>query len=561
MKATKKIVCLTLAIVMAGLAFIMPVSAAQTLPLVMVNGIGSTPLYKNVDTAEEKLVFSADDAFIEGLITDVGGAFVSSLIQYGIAKKDYNKFADTFFPAVNKYIADLGYNIDGTPVNDTVGYKENFKPMSEYTEEEKAILSEFTYAYAEKYGEENVYNFCYDWREDPITIAAELADFIDTVSPNGKVNVVGMSMGANIVLAYIATYGGSRLNNVVFAAPAWQGTSLFGNVVTNNLEIDIFTVENYLVQLANVSAVTHITAFIISYIASEKGLSHEYFGDINAVLQNINPRVYTDTFIPYFAGMPGLWALVPQEDYEAGKEFIFDNHEIAIDPAYEAKLDAYHEIQGNAKQIIEDAKKDGMKFSIVCGYNCQMIPLSDEYESSDTIIDTALMSGGATCAKYLQAHDDWGKVYSQKIKDGHNHVSWDAKVDASTAMFPENTWFIKNLQHNGFSTENGSLDVVMWLLGQTKQPTVTTDKENYPQFFLYNTYKKTTKAMPYDEILGDLDGSGSVNTIDARLALKIAAGQVKATETQMLLGDIDENGTIATTDAADILKIAAGIYA
>ena len=65
--------------------------------------------------------------------------------------------------------------------------------------------------------------------------------------------------------------------------------------------------------------------------------------------------------------------------------------------------------------------------------------------------------------------------------------------------------------------------------------------------------------MPYDEILGDVDGSGSVNTLDARLALKIAAGQVRATEAQMLLGDIDEDGQIATTDAADILKIAAGI--
>ena len=431
--------------------------------------------------------------------------------------------------------------------------------MSEYTEEEKAILSEFTYAYAEKYGEENVYNFCYDWPEDPITIAAELSEFIETVSPNCKVNVVGMSMGANIVLAYMATQECAKLNNVVFAAPAWQGTSMFGNVVTNNVEIDIFAVENYLVQMANVSAVTNITAFIISYIASQKGLSHEYFGDINAVLQNINPRLYTDTFIPYFAGMPGLWALVPQEDYEAGKKFIFEDHEIEIDSAYEKKLDDYHKIQGNAKQVVENAKKQGVKFSIVCGYNCQMIPISDEYVSSDTIIDTELMSGGANCAKYLQAHDDWDTIYTQKIKDGHNHVSWDSKVDASTAMFPENTWFIKNLQHNGFNTENGSLDVVMWLLSQTKQPTVTTDKENYPQFFLYNTYKRTTKAMPYDEVLGDLDGSGSVNTIDARLALKIAAGQVKATEAQMLLGDIDENGTIATTDAADILKIAAGI--
>lgn len=42
MKATKKIVCLALAIVLAGLALVMPVSAAKTTPLIIVDGINST---------------------------------------------------------------------------------------------------------------------------------------------------------------------------------------------------------------------------------------------------------------------------------------------------------------------------------------------------------------------------------------------------------------------------------------------------------------------------------------------------------------------------------------
>ena len=44
MKATKKIVCLALAIVMSVLAFVMPVVAADELPLVIVDGFNSTKL-------------------------------------------------------------------------------------------------------------------------------------------------------------------------------------------------------------------------------------------------------------------------------------------------------------------------------------------------------------------------------------------------------------------------------------------------------------------------------------------------------------------------------------
>ena len=66
MKATKKILCITLALVVAGLALIMPISASSAdLPVIVVDGIGTTPLYQNFGTPEEKLVF--DDATIEAM--------------------------------------------------------------------------------------------------------------------------------------------------------------------------------------------------------------------------------------------------------------------------------------------------------------------------------------------------------------------------------------------------------------------------------------------------------------------------------------------------------------
>ena len=562
MKAIKRIVCLTLAIVMAGLAFVMPVSAAGATPLIMIDGIGTTKLYKNFGTAKEELIFSGDDAFVEKMVKDIGGALFDGFIRFGLGKKDYEALAKKILPTVNEYVKDLGFKPDGTPVDPTVGFYRTEKPLSEYTKKEKEGISTFAKAYAKKHGSKYVYNFTYDWRDDPVKIADELNTFIKNIKAKTnckRLNMVAMSMGSTIALSYLNKYGGSSLKNIVFAAPAWQGTSIVGNVLTNNLKIDIFAVENYLVQLANGSATTHIAATFISYLASDEGLSREYFAEFNEFATGLLPYTYTETFLPYFAGMPGLWSLCPAEDYEDAKDFIFDSHDVKINAAYEKKIDKYHRIQVNAKKTIKNVLRDGANFYIVCGYNCQIVPISEEYYSSDGVIDTEYMSGGATCAKYLQSGKDWGRLYTQKIKDGHNHVSWDAKVDASTCMFPEYTWFIKNQQHNNYMLENGTMDIVLWLLGSSKRVTVTTDVKNYPQFWLHNTYKRTSKPMEIDEVLGDLNNSSAVNTVDARIALKLASGQATPTDAQLIIGDIDEDGKFTTEDARAILCFAAGL--
>lgn len=566
MKATKKIVCLALAIVMSVLAFVMPVVAADELPLVIVDGFNSTKLYTDFGTENQKEAFFGSDTDIEAMITDVGGAFCMGLIQYGMNHKDFEAFGNCFIPALNKYFEPIAYNTDGTPKNE-LGYYVTDKTISEYTEEEKAnLFTSFVLETAKKYGEDNTYSFSYDWRKSPIEVAEELNAFINYVRAQEgckKVNVAAMSMGSTIMLSYLDEFGGRRINNCVFASPAWQGTSLVGNLFSGNIEIDIFAVENYLVKSADVSATTHIAAYIISYIASYEGLSHEYFGDINAAIQGVNPYIYRDSIIPLMSGMPGMWALVPGEDYEAAKDFLFPE---GIDPNLEAIIAPYNSVdennlgvQARAKEIIEAAEDDGMRFSIVCGYNRQMVPISSDYEQSDEVIDVKYMTGGANCALYLQAHDDWAQIYTQKIKDGHNHISWDYKIDMSTAMFPEQTWLIKNMSHSDYNADNGTLDTVIWLLTADEQYTVHTDKENHPQFSLYNTYKRHVTPITLDGLLGDVDNSGAVNTLDAKLALKIAAGQLKATDYQLEVGDIDEDGEITTVDVRYILHIAGEI--
>lgn len=568
MKAFKKVLCITLALMLAGLALMAPVAAATDVPLIVVQGFAAIPLVKNAGTEQEVQVFPPENLATDGNVAKLTTALITGFIEYGANGANWDSFGKRVLPIVKDMLADIAYNTDGTPVNDNVTHETYDEPMSSYTEEEKkTIFTAFGLKYAEQYNEDLVYAFGYDWRQSPIDCADQLNDFISYVKArtgSNKVNVVAISQGSAVTLAYLAQYGGSDINNLVFASPAWQGTSLAGDAFTGNIDIDVYAFENFMVGMSDGSATTHIMAVILSSFATSEEFTEEWFLILEKAIEGMEPRIYSDIIVPMLAGMPGLWCLVPNDYYSDAKAFLFPD---GVDADLEAKIDAYNEIQTNAKQVIEDAEATGMKFAIVCGYNRQIAPINDNLNTSDMVVDTKYASGGATCADYLTAFSDWdfgGKgAYKQAKPDGHYHISWDYKVDASTCMFPEQTWFIKNLQHVAYGTYegDGTCDIVMWLLSMKKQHTVFTDKENYPQFSLYNTYKRFTKGINVDTCLGDVNHDYLITTADARLALKMAAGlkDIPEDEDKKIIIDANEDGEISTDDARFILCWAAGI--
>jgi len=93
---------------------------------------------------------------------------------------------------------------------------------------------------------------------------------------------------------------------------------------------------------------------------------------------------------------------------------------------------------------------------------------------SDYFVDTELGSFGATCAPIESPFPFW---YRQKINDGHNHISPDRLVDASTCVLPEQTWFTYNTLHG----INGDYSGWWTWFKETDNPTVFSN-ERYPQF-------------------------------------------------------------------------------
>jgi len=69
----------------------------------------------------------------------------------------------------------------------------------------------------------------------------------------------------------------------------------------------------------------------------------------------------------------------------------------------------------------------------------------------------------------------------------------------------------------------------------------------------------TVAVTAFDILLGDLNGDGKVNNLDASFALKYDAGITDLTAEQKARGDINGDGRVNNLDATVILKIDAGV--
>lgn len=532
-------------------------------PLIVIKGFAAVPLVKNAGTADEAVVFPTESNDSEAVLKEVIAAIVKGSYKK-IADNSWAEFAKEIIPVFTDMFGDLAYNLDGTPVYPEITNKTYDTSLAGYTSDEKEeVASIIGVLYGKELKDELVYSFGYDWRESPIDSAAELNTFIEKVKAEtgiDQVNIYAHSMGAAVALAYLSEYGAadnySSVNNVVFASPAWQGTSLIGNAFTGNISVNGITLESYLVQLSKGSSVAYLASLFISTLATLNGLTEDYVPALNRMINGMLPTLYSDLVMPIFAGMPGIWSMIPADYYDDAKVFMFPD---GMDAGFENKLDAYNAIQKNAKSIISDAMSNGVRFADICAYNKQIVPIAGRYcETSDGVIDTVYSSGGAICSPYLTTFE---KDYTQAIYDGHNHVSEGLEIDASTCMFPEQTWFYRTLDHSGYKESDGTTDLTMWLLLMYKQFNVYTDAENYPQFLKYNTFDNKVEPQSYKDngMRGDVNNDGKVTTDDARITLQVAARLTTLNGYQYSKAEVTGDGSITTDDARLILQAAASL--
>lgn len=429
-------------------------------PVIYVAALGSATLYQNAGTEDEKVVFRPETDTYVKMIAKLIVPLFSLIIT-----RDYDAFADALIPAAMEVFGPLANNEDGTSTADITTKQE--------------LPSDPTH------GLDYSYYYGYDFRADPIETAKGLDEYIDAVcelTGHDKVRLRASSMGGVITMAYLEQYGTEKIKSVIFQCCPIKGTALAGDLYCGNLVIEEEAVYRYgiydlplLIQGEGADILVGIVEILY-----RSGILGKIINVIDVLLENCGERIFDEMLIPVFKANCGIWSFVPDEYYETAKEFMLGsnpNNDLL------SRIDYYHyNVQGKADEILNGVVESGVPVMILAAYNVQRTPIIPTWKNdSDETVDTKYASVGATVADLGETLSDG---YEQKVKDGHNHMSADNRIDASTCALPENTWFVKDMLH--CKTHAGHRAFYRWFFENDNNPEILNVHSNpdYPQFLL-----------------------------------------------------------------------------
>lgn len=536
----------TLAVSVAVPAFA-AVTKADANPILIVSGFTEYVL-QNTETGEN--AFPHNTEKIVSTVTAVAPSLLT-LLASERTQADYDAFCDAALPTINEMFDSIACNPDGTVKHPEVQLEFQFPESvatygAETVGQADAFDKDILYGAIDAVGADKVYIYGLDWRMNPLDVADEINDWVQhikEVQNCDKVSIAGISMGGAMVSAYLAKYGTDDVSNVTMISSAFTGLSYIGELYQGNVQID----EDGLYNMLNAA----LGADTLSRIFGSTGLVKQVIALIDDLYAAEQDRIFTECLVPAFGYNPGMWAFVPAENYAAAKEFMFAHMDStdAQKLVLSAKLDAYHLVQENAEQTLKNAQAAGVNVAVVSNYNFQIAPVAaTAKQTSDQVIETVHTSGYATCANL-------GETLPASVKDG-KYVSADRVIDASTCFLPDNTWFIKNMQHVGFDNSQNQCKFYAWLLTTDKQVDVNSNPD-YPQFMLYND--ETKVLSPLSMLRGDVNFDGKVNLVDARMTLRHVHSLVTLSALAKEAADMDGNSKISNTDVQMILNVYAGV--
>lgn len=467
----KKVLSVILAIIITSLTCLPALAVGEKCncgepPIIYVAALGSGTLTLDAGTENERVLFRPDMGYVISELTPVISA-AGNLISTG----DYDAFGDVLVECVDKIFGELALDQDGNS-SDRVTCEE-FHPTDEVP-----------------HSLDHNYYFGYDFRLDPIENAKKLYDYVQEVKAltnHDTVRFRASSMGGVTTMSYIRLYGTEDIETIIFQCCPLLGTAVAGELYTGKVKLDADAIERYAAQAMPELENDFLggIVYMLLELLTTAGLLDLIVEIGDDLISNLEDKVFNECLIPIFATMPGIWSFVPHEYYEEAKIFM------QLDPVKNAKLieriDFYHyEVQQSAEELIAESKANGTTFYNVVGYNMQRTPLVSAYlNDSDGTVDTMYASLGATCAN---VNNLLPSDYRQQKHTDKDYMSPDWKIDASTSIMPESTWFVKDMMHS--STHDGHDEMYKWMFMSDEQLTVF-DNPDYPQF-MQNDVKNQT---------------------------------------------------------------------
>lgn len=463
----KKIISVFLAVIMSLSVFVPAVYAVDSeldYPIIYIRGRGRELIDK-----DGNLVYENDKVLPE--VKDNMGNILKSLAK-GIVTNNYDEYCDTLYDTITSC----------------------YKPyLLDDNGEDKDGITVMPNTYEEKYSDYGVgdYAFVYDWRLDPFQSAKELHEFIAYVKEmtgKDKVNILTRCYGCNILSAYLSVYDLDDVEHIIYYASAAKGVVSCGALMSGKLKLNPAVVDSFATTLFDFSDPTdELIASLVTalYYAKVLGVATSTLEAIyKKVQKELMPRLILDSV----GRNPSYWAMVGDEYFEDAKKMVFGDETERFSALIE-KIDNYHyNVMNKLEDLLTDAVNKGVKCTVIAKYNVPMYPVFDASNvQADNTVELSTQSFGATSA-------DIGKTlssaYLKNVSDENmKYISGDKMVDASTCLFPDNTWFIRDCGHKVWPSD---IHRFVEFICRSREDVKVGDVPGYPQFLKVDKNENVT---------------------------------------------------------------------
>lgn len=444
------------------------VSADSVTPVILVSGFGATTL-----TLDGEPVFPPSlNAILKAIGLDENLTLEKALAELEIWLQDKG-YVQQLSAIVSRMVEPIRMGDNGESVYDIKPIISGAENTSYADFKADGMLKYVPYtgsefldmeSIANRIGDENVFNYMYDWRLDYNVVADDFKAYIDDVleiTGAKKVSVYAISQGALVVGQYLFKYSSlEQTDKIIFDTPVLGGSTFVSDLLTPG-----GTTLNFSVILALLSDILHIELDL-----RNETLLEFLEGDWFAGAINIGKE---DVLIPPMKTCIAFWQMVPVHEFDERYPALLDENTNAA--VIEAVKDFHNGFMGNITQTFENAAKHGSTVSIKACSGFDLVTPSDEY--SDSIVDMAY-SCGAICAPYGET---FSEDYVQAVDNGKNSISPDRTIDLSAGYWPDRTWVVNGLFHGQVEWCKKSLGLVEELLYTDNIKDAYSSYE-YPQF-------------------------------------------------------------------------------
>ncbi len=489
--------------IFCGIVPVLAASAAtvaeNNLPVIYIVGKQNTPVYKLDENGDYALDENGNKIAVDNVNTPMGMSredYIMSQLEPVLSKLptalitgNYDEYLDALIGAVAPIYEDLV--LDGN-AEDPDG----------------AICWDYSVQKPSKgAGGLNYYYFKYDWRYSPYDTADDLHTFVEYVCAKegvDKVNIHARCYGSNVAMAYIAKSEAGlydtpfRMNNLCLNTTPLDGYIAIGALMSGQIEFDADTIDRFVSYYTNNHdvfddpLVEDFLTILVSMVNQMKllGVGTDM---MNSFYEAIGEELIPRAALVCYGSFPSYWSMIGARYYEAAKAAVFNTEERRTEYAvFIEKLENYYNLLGAiepetgkplyASLLKRCEEKYGMKTAVFAKYGYATVPLFEDSnltgDARGTVTELSLGAIGTLVGETF-TDEQLAELQAMENYD-EKYLSPDKKVYAGTCLFPETTWFSKNLYHDQLT----QIDPVATAFF-TSDGALTVADERFPQFHEY----------------------------------------------------------------------------